>query len=361
MAAPLALGAVGLVVLAVAVVLSMRSALPPGNPAAPAATQVTQATPASVPAPQPAPGPAPVASRPLPPAAAPATPPSLAAVTPKPARRAPSFDVVRVEPTGNTVIAGRAAPGAQVTVEANGKKLGSAKANSTGQFVILPNRNLGPGTQKLTLSARTPSGAVTTSKVPVVVAIAPLSAAARTPAPGPLAVLTPPGGPTKVLQAPGAPPAGPGAKIALSSVHYGSRGELRLAGTAPPGMTVRVYVDNNAVGDAKAGPDGRWTLTPSAPVAPGAHKLRLDQLDAGGHVTARVALPFERAEPPATGLAVGQVVVEPGDNLWEIARSTYGHGIRYSVIYAANRGQIRNPNLIYPGQVFTLPGSQGSR
>ncbi len=357
MVAPLALGALGVVVLGVALLLGTRPSVRPVKPAAPAATASSRTTSAAMPAVQPAPGPPLVTSRSLPPASAPAT----ATAAMKPAPRPPSFDVVRVEPNGNAVIAGRAAPGARVTVAANGRKLGSARANSAGQFVILPDRNLAPGTQKLTLSARGPAGAVTTSKVPVVVAIAPPSAAARRPGPGPLAVLTPPGGPTKVLQAPGAPPAGPGARIALSSVHYGNSGELRLAGTAPPGRTVRVYVDNAPVGDVTAGADGRWTLTPTAPVAPGAHRLRLDQLDAGGHVTARVELPFERAEPPAHGLAAGQVVVQPGDNLWEIARATYGHGIRYTVIYAANRAQIRNPNLIYPGQMFTLPNSQGSR
>ena len=48
-------------------------------------------------------------------------------------------------------------------------------------------------------------------------------------------------------------------------------------------------------------------------------------------------------------------VVIRGDNLWQISRVTYGHGIRYTVIYKANRDQIRDPDLIYPGQIFVLP------
>jgi nucleoid-associated protein YgaU len=52
---------------------------------------------------------------------------------------------------------------------------------------------------------------------------------------------------------------------------------------------------------------------------------------------------------------IGTAVVNRGDNLWHISRSTYGHGVRYSKIYDANRHQIRNPAVIFPGQIFVLP------
>ena len=48
-------------------------------------------------------------------------------------------------------------------------------------------------------------------------------------------------------------------------------------------------------------------------------------------------------------------VVSRGDSLWRISRAAYGAGLRYAVIYKANRDQIRNPNRIYPGQTFALP------
>jgi nucleoid-associated protein YgaU len=47
--------------------------------------------------------------------------------------------------------------------------------------------------------------------------------------------------------------------------------------------------------------------------------------------------------------------VSRGDSLWRISRLAYGLGPRYAVIYKANREQIRNPDLIYPGQIFVLP------
>lgn len=44
-----------------------------------------------------------------------------------------------------------------------------------------------------------------------------------------------------------------------------------------------------------------------------------------------------------------------GDTLWGIAKKYYGSGAQYTKIYNANRDQIKNPNRIYPGQVFTIP------
>jgi nucleoid-associated protein YgaU len=73
-------------------------------------------------------------------------------------------------------------------------------------------------------------------------------------------------------------------------------------------------------------------------------------------VVQRVELPFSRAEPASEGPApVDRIVVQPGNSLWRIARRVYGEGIRYTVIYQANRQMIRDPNLIYPGQVFEVP------
>jgi nucleoid-associated protein YgaU len=54
---------------------------------------------------------------------------------------------------------------------------------------------------------------------------------------------------------------------------------------------------------------------------------------------------------------IGRIVIQPGNNLWNISRVIYGRGNRYTVIYKANKSLIRNPRLIYPGQIFATPGS----
>jgi nucleoid-associated protein YgaU len=87
--------------------------------------------------------------------------------------------------------------------------------------------------------------------------------------------------------------------------------------------------------------------------------LRIDQVSpTDGRVLARAEVPFQREELPAEAFAQQRIVVQPGNNLWRIARATYGRGIRYTVIYQANKDQIADPNKIYPGQVFALPNPQ---
>jgi nucleoid-associated protein YgaU len=129
-----------------------------------------------------------------------------------------------------------------------------------------------------------------------------------------------------------------------------------LSGRARPGAKVEIYVGEEPVATATADTAGEWSTTANEAIGPGRHELRLDLLGEDGHVVQQLRLPLERAV--ATELAPGQnYVVQPGNNLWQIARRTYGDGVRYLIIYAANMEQIHDPERIYPGQVFKLPKS----
>ncbi len=311
-----------------------------------------------------------------PPRTATATPPSprAQATAPAPAAPGPRFDVVRVGARGTAVIAGRAAPGAEIILLTDGEReIGRTRADARGEWVILPAEPLAPGTRELSLRARL-NGEQTVGADTVVVmvpdpsgpAIAAAPGVPAAPAPTPLAVLLPPSGssaPPRVLQGPpeaALPRPGTPPRLGLSSVDYGDGGDMRFAGTAPPGSTVRVYVGERPVGDAEADPSGRWTLTPAQSPPLGRATLRVDQLAAGGVVAARIEQPIENAPPPEGTPRDGRVVVQPGTNLWRIARQSYGQGTRFTVIFAANREQIRDPNRIYPGQVFALPEPQAA-
>ena len=321
----------------------------------------------------------------------------------------PSFDVVRVDPSGSLVIAGRAAPGSAVTVTSDGAAIGNAIADANGEWVILPPDRVSAGNHQLALSATTPGGATVPADRLVMLAV---PAAGRDatgkPAAAPgssLALLVPKGdtGGTVVLQQPAAPDAAPaeaaataapagsgsspaatasgapaaatatsmtvGAKaaaqsggisdgaLALDAVDYDDRGDVTIGGRGSIGATVQVYLDNQLIGAAMVDAAGRWQVAPTGDVAPRLHTLRVDQIARDGKVVARVESPFLRAGS-VTLPADQAFVVQPGNSLWRIARRTYGNGLRYSVIYAANKTQIRNPDLIYPGQVFAIPPTQ---
>ena len=301
----------------------------------------------------------------------------------------PSFDVARIEPSGEAVIAGRAAPGATVELLRNGEPQDHVVADQSGQFVMVPPR-LPSGTYDLTLRSKQPDGKEATSKQSVAVALEP------TPNERPVVALMTPGKPTVVLSQPAAPKPMAG-KVVVEAVETEPGGKFHVTGRARPGATVRLYLNDSFVASATAGADEHFAVTINQGVAPGNYHVRLDEMEQNsGAVRARAEVPFnvpdttvtasvptqaaasKRLQQPqlaAAGSTVPPDTVRPdgaspsavvvpkittttvsrGDSLWRISRLAYGLGPRYAVIYKANREQIRNPDLIYPGQIFVLP------
>lgn len=298
----------------------------------------------------------PVAAKPAP---GPATPPaSLSTPTPARPSDAPVFDVVRINPKGDTVIAGRALPHSNVTVLDGGNPIGKAIADGRGEWVFVPTQPLPSGSRQLALEMQTADGRTVPSDSVVVLVVPERDRdIAGQPAKGnaqALALRVPregAGGST-VLQKPSADAA---KGLIIDTVDYDDRGGLSISGRASPRARVQLYLDNRHVGRTEAGPDGRWRVTPGDPVAPGNYRLRADELGPQGKVAARVEMPFARAEPLKELQPGTFVVVQPGNSLWRLARSAYGRGTQYTVIFEANQEQIRDPDMIYPGQVFQIP------
>lgn len=209
-------------------------------------------------------------------------------------------------------------------------------------------------------------------------------------------------------------PENPALPISIDTITYGSAGEVLLSGRAGLGAQLRVYLDEAPVAEPKADAKGSWRAE-IAEVAAGLHVLRVDEIDAAGAVVSRFETPFKRdlpdqsdpaqseavtaeavttgAEPAPTGAgdavpaaatetaapeagaepaaqaeaatsaeaepaappAPVTITVQPGFTLWAIARENYGDGVMYVQVFEANRDKIKDPDLIYPGQVFTVP------
>ena len=280
--------------------------------------------------------------------------PSPPPATPAPAAEAPSttapsFDIVKIDPSGHAVIAGRAAPGAKVTIHDGNKTLGEVTADNRGEWVLVPTEPMAAGERQLTLEATDPStGAKTKSTDTVALAVgAPTGGASNT-----VAVLLPGNGdqPAQALQTPNAH----AGKLSLDTAEYNDKGDLMLSGHATPGANLRLYADNQSLGAAQADEGGKWSLVSPHPRGTAKANIRVDQLAADGSVAQRVEEPFET--PPKT-TATGRYTVQDGNSLWVIARKIYGSGLQYTVIYDANKAHISDPNLIYPGQIITLPKS----
>jgi nucleoid-associated protein YgaU len=214
----------------------------------------------------------------------------------------------------------------------------------------------------------------------------------------------------KVLQRAESLPADLVANVTIDAITYTAEGAVQLAGRGTAERSVRLYLDNAQLAEVAIGATGDWAVT-LPEVAPGVYTLRADQLDAAGQVTSRFETPFKRetvealaaasavteaaAEPAGDVAAVAEdpaaadasvtetaaetvaaetgaetavadapaaapssVTVQPGFTLWRIATETLGEGVLYVQVFEANKDQIRDPDLIYPGQVFTIPAAE---
>ena len=152
-------------------------------------------------------------------------------------------------------------------------------------------------------------------------------------------------------------------QVDIETISYDEEGEVALAGRGNPSGSVRIYLDNRPISTAAMDELGQWN-TALSEIDAGIYTLRVDELDASGAVTSRLETPFkrERVEDLARYVAqadtparINVVTVQPGNTLWALARERYGQGILYVRVFEANKDKIRNPDLIYPGQVFQLP------
>jgi len=147
------------------------------------------------------------------------------------------------------------------------------------------------------------------------------------------------------------------ANLVIDTITYDTSGDVALSGRGQGAGFARVYLDGKPVQTVQIAPDGTWR-TPLPDVDAGVYRLRIDELDAQGTVTSRVETPFQREEPAIVAQAAGRanvVTVQEGFTLWAIAEDRFGSGVEYVRVYEANRDLIRDPDLIYPGQVFALP------
>ena len=377
--------------------------------------------------------------------------PAQTALSPIDAPLVPSFDVVRVEPDGTTVVAGRADPNAKVILRVDGAEIMSTEADANGNFAaffvlessdkprmltmvsILPDQTEVPAGADVALAPTTAPVAIAAAEPQVEAAPADASAnapaLADTPAEpalpdAPAALLVTKDG-VKVLQSGDQPGVGPATELSIDTISYTPSGDVQLSGRGGAGGVLRIYLDNAPLVDAAVASDGAWSLT-LPPVDPGLYTLRVDQLAADGSVTARFETPFKRetaaalaasaaqtdpataeqpsaetvvaaAEPdaapgadnaapvadlPAEGIsdatpapdttatadptptladpavptpAAISITVQPGFTLWGIASKQFGDGVMYVQVFEANKDKIRDPNLIYPGQVFVIP------
>lgn len=417
----------------------------------------------------------------------------------------PVLDVVRIEPNGEVVIAGNAPQGERVGLTYNDEVIAEADVEEGGDFVLVPGQPIPQGEGTLGVVVIDGEGNRESQSDEQVAVVLPDDGSED----GFLVSVLRPGQPVEIIERvspeltetpdieiatriepaseqgteqgeapqveiasriePDAQAETPEPFVVVDAIELEGQ-NIWIAGAAPPGTVIRLYQDNQLLGQTVTGEEGRYLFEGSLSDASGEVTVRADALaTSSADVVARAEVPFEMpmveapvetaqapaeqteqpaaeqvateqapAEQPATeqapaeqaeteqatdGQAVdeqpdapaleiastitpessteneqsatpngepqvetaaaapdgaqalpqpadanvrpadarisvldtGRVIIRRGDNLWRLSRRVYGQGIRYTSIYDANRDQIRDPALIFPGQVFELP------
>ena len=315
---------------------------------------------------------------------------------------APKLDTFRVEGDGSSVFAGRATPNQMVDILLNGSPIERVTTDASGNFVVFLQLPYSDDGQTISLLAD-PNGAAIASaetyliapiNAPVVVAaveadpivqddlaaqtdpvVADDGSSAVIDIPLPQPVPVPAAAPAiLIVTAEGVDVVQPAlsnvapdvlSNVALDSITYNPSGEVLIAGRAAGEGFVTVYLDNQPITTSRIVAGGTWR-TDLPDVDTGIYTLRIDEVDTAGEVVSRIETPFKREEQEVVAQAlaidiakpdfrVAMTTVQPGMTLWAIARDQFGSGVMYVEVFEANRDRIRDPNLIYPGQVFRLP------
>jgi nucleoid-associated protein YgaU len=261
----------------------------------------------------------------------------------------PTFDIVRVDRSGRLQMAGRGNAGDRVELIANGTVITTEEIGPDGQFAMFTDTPLDAGPVELTLRQISPDGNEIIGEETVIVYVP------EDEDQGPIVLRTTPGGTTEVLQraAPRDLSLGP---LSIDTIDYDAEGNVIFTGRAEPGSVVQVFASGQPLAETQTDQRGVWSVSGS--LAPGRYTLQIVQLDENGRSKYAIEVPFEQASQNDIVFSDGNVVVQPGNNLWMIARRAYGEGEQYTVIYEANAGQIRNPDLIFPGQTLRVPEGQ---
>ena len=177
---------------------------------------------------------------------------------------------------------------------------------------------------------------------------------AAEPAPPATAQVTPP-----AATAPSAQPAAPADNTAPNPAPAAPAGSTSTAVSetpatpaAQPATADAPVAQTPASQPAQAVPSAA-TANAATPETPAVAPAPATSAEATPDIPTMVAVSIGGAD--AQRFAAGKAIIRRGDNLWTIARRVYGTGIKFTTIYEANAGQIRDPDRIYPGQVFNLP------
>lgn len=252
----------------------------------------------------------------------------------------PMFDIIRIEPSGNVVIAGRWMANRNISILIDSEVVATERTDANGEFVYSPTRAFEPGNYTISLIGVDPE---IKSEENVFIYISPRGYKNS------VSLLMTKDGST-LLQAPTLLANG---DLLVSKIDYLDTGRIVVTGDALPRLRVSLSLNDKYLGFAKVSDHKHFGLGADVGQLKVGEKytLTIRLHDGDGRTIAQVGHTF--VMPEMTGDDDTYYTVRQGDCLWIIARNFLRKGILFSII--AERNNIENPDLIFPKQILQIP------
>ncbi len=254
----------------------------------------------------------------------------------------PTFDLVRIEQSGNMVIAGRNVAESNISIIINKKIVATEHTNQDGEFVYAPVVALKPGNYVISLVDADKN---IKSKDSVFVYVSERGYKNS------VSLLMTQNG-SKVMQAPKLEEG----DLVVSKIDYLDTGRLIVTGKALPRLRVSLTLNDKYLGFARVSDYKNFGLGADVgDLKPGEnYKINVRLHDGEGTTIANIEHEF--VMPAMTDDTNTFYTVRRGDCLWIIARNFLRRGVLFTMI--AERNSIKNPDLIYPEQLLQIPTKQ---
>jgi len=251
----------------------------------------------------------------------------------------PSFDLVRIEKSGNIIIAGRNVRESNISVVINKKVVATKHTNKSGEFVYAPNDALAPGNYVISL-IDTDKNIKSEDSVFVYISERGYKNS--------VSLLMTKNG-SKVMQAPELTDG----DLVVSKIDYLDTGRMVVSGRALPRLRVSLSLNDKYLGFARVSDYKNFGLGADVGTLESGKTYKLNIRLHDGEGTTIANIEHEFVMPEMTGDDNTFYTVRRGDCLWIIARNFLRRGVLFTMI--AERNTITNPDLIYPNQLLQIP------
>ena len=276
----------------------------------------------------------------------------------------PAIDIIKVSPDGSFIIAGKGQPNSNINILNKGDLIDSSIVDSDGNWVIVSKENLKTGDNLISID-QINNGSVLRHKQLFITKIdehkkdQPLVISVPNKNGENISIIQQPSEKQKIYKVENE--LGIQKKVKsnkkifnVKTIFFNENGFVSIKGKVNFGKKIEIYINKKIMETIKI-ENSKWQYNSDKIIDFGLHDLLVVLKSDKDKILDKITLPFMRVEMPYNDVPENFILIKPGDMLWTIAYRLYGDPFKYIQIFEENKDQITNPDLIFPGQLFSIP------